>query len=121
MFSIITSGSLLSDRHSGGGGPTGLHERDLRSFLLDWHPRTFEGVRPRDLRMPVSLERFLDFPEWTFFGLRCPWAADVLGDRDHIRLRLETAHRGILMNPEVKAWRYPIPGGDRAALPSCPS
>jgi hypothetical protein len=86
---------------------TGLHERDLRSFLLDWHPRTFEGGRTRARRMPVSLTRFLEFLEWAV-GLRCPWAWDVLEDRDYIRHRLETAPRGSLMDPEVVAWRYPV-------------
>jgi hypothetical protein len=86
---------------------TGLHERDLRAFLLDWHPRTFEGGRTRARRMPVSLARFLEFLEWAV-GLEFPWAAAVLEDRDYIQFRLETAPRGDLLDREVVAWRYPI-------------
>jgi hypothetical protein len=85
----------------------GLHERDLMSFLLDWHPRTFEGGRTRARRMPVSLGRFFEFLEWAV-ELECPWAAAVLEDRDYIQLRLDTAPRGDLMDPEVMAWRYPV-------------
>ncbi|TVP49157.1 MAG: hypothetical protein EA350_02405 [Gemmatimonadales bacterium] len=85
----------------------GLHERDLRSFLLDWHPRTFGGGVTQARRMPVSLDRFFEFLE-RHMGLRCPWAADILADRELIELRLETAPGGSLLDPEVLAWRAPF-------------
>jgi hypothetical protein len=78
----------------------GLHERDLRAFLMDWHPRTFEGGLTRARRMPVSLDRFFEFLEREI-GLECPWAAVVLDDRDLIQLRLETAPEGSLLDPKV--------------------
>jgi hypothetical protein len=85
----------------------GLHERDLRSFLMDWHPRTHEGGLTQARRMPVSLDRFLGFLEENM-GLGCPWAADILADRDLIGLRLETAPGGSLLDPEVMEWRAPV-------------
>jgi hypothetical protein len=85
----------------------GLHERDLRSFLLDWHPRTHEGGVTRARRMPVSLDRFFEFLG-RHEGLWCPWAADVLADRELIELRLETAPGGSELDPEVLAWRAPF-------------
>jgi hypothetical protein len=86
---------------------TAVHESDLISFLLDWHPRTHAGGRTRAFRMPVSLDRFFEFLEWAI-GLQCPWAAEVLDDRDYIRHRMETAPTGSLLDPEVVAWRYPV-------------
>ncbi len=85
----------------------GLHERDLRVFLMDWHPRTFEGGLTRARRMPVSLDRFFEFLEREI-GLECPWATAVLDDRDLIQLRLETAPKGSLLDPKVLAWRAPF-------------
>jgi hypothetical protein len=85
----------------------GLHERDLRTFLLDWHPRNHEGGRTRARRMPVSLDRFFHFLDRDL-GLHCPWAAEVLEDRELIELRLETAPPGSFEDPEVLAWRTPF-------------
>ncbi len=85
----------------------GLHERDLRSFLLDWHPLHTEGGRTRARRMPVSLDRFFRFLEREV-GIECPWAAAVLDDRDLIETRLETAPAGDLLDLEVRMWRDPV-------------
>lgn len=85
---------------------TGIHERDLLGFLMDWHPRNFDGGLTRARRMPVSLDRFFEFLD-SHIGLQCPWASEILAERDLIELRLEEAPRGDIMDPEVRAWRAP--------------
>lgn len=84
----------------------GLHERDLRAFLMDWHPRTHEGGLTQARRMPVSLDRFFTFLDRNL-GLRCPWAAEILEDRDLIAYRLDSAPSGDVLDPEVRDWRDP--------------
>jgi len=80
-----------------------LTEHDLRSFLYDWVHRGAKSATP-DLRaMPVSLERFFRFLS-TACGLECPWAWEILADRETFRVRHETWPGGFENERAIGAW-----------------
>jgi hypothetical protein len=96
-----------------------IHESDLREFVHDWYPR--ETALPKHFvkSLPVSLERFFDFLAREE-GIECPWAEDVLGERDAIARRLEERPESGWWDPEV-ADRRGILWGDLEARVMSPA
>jgi len=85
----------------------GVSDLDLRLFLFDWHPREHQGGMTRARKTPVSLDRFFQFLA-DEEGIECPWAWEVLDDRDYIAERLEWAPVGAIEDPEVEDWRSEV-------------
>lgn len=81
-----------------------VHERDLRLFLHDWHPRHYDGGVTQARRVAVSLDRFFRFLDEEM-GIRCPWAGEILDDREFIRLRFDSCPGADDGDPEVEEWR----------------
>lgn len=84
--------------------PSAVHEYDLRVFLFDWYPREVDDPYYRADAMPASLGRFF---AWLAAeeGVQCPWAAEVLGERDAYRLRRLEFPGGFGWDDEVGSWR----------------
>lgn len=81
-----------------------MHLKDLTDFLWDWYPRKQLPGRTAARQVPVSLERFYDYLAEEE-GLVCPWAFEILGERDEIEARWGTSPRGSLWDDDVLDWR----------------
>lgn len=81
-----------------------VHEYYLREFLFDWYPRKVDDGATRMAAMPGSLERFFDFLA-DDEGIVCPWAEEILGDRQGIKMRWVGAPDGFFWDDDVIEWR----------------
>lgn len=84
-----------------------VHERDLRTYLWDWHPRKISNSRTAARTVPASLQRFFEFL-YNEEGLVCPWADEVLADRDLIEERWADFPGGFWWDDEVQEWREEV-------------
>jgi hypothetical protein len=81
-----------------------VHEKDLRAFLWDWHPRKISNSRTAARTVPTSLQRFFEYLH-NEEGLVCPWADEVLADRDLIEERWAEFPGGSWWDDDVQEWR----------------
>lgn len=84
-----------------------VHEYDLRMFLFDIYPRKFAHAQYRQDAMPASLGRFF---RWLAEeeGIECPWAEEVLGEREAYNTRLADFPGGFWWDPAIHEWRAPL-------------
>lgn len=101
------AGSLVEFLAGSGVPVRAVHELDLRTFLFDWYPRKGEGGVTRLEAMPVSLRRFFDYLAEEE-GIVCPWAAEILADRQALRRRWQNAPRGPFWDADVGYWRQEV-------------
>ncbi len=79
-------------------------EYDVRMFLFEWYPRKV-FASPSDARaLPTSLGRFFDYLH-NEEGISCPWAADVLRDKDTFMARWESCPSQFWSDEGVGLWR----------------
>lgn len=83
---------------------TAVHEYDLRVFLYDWYPRKVWDAATRAEAVPVSLKRFFRWLERSR-GIECPWAEEVLGERDAYEERYYGCPGGPFWDPETRDWQ----------------
>jgi hypothetical protein len=83
---------------------TAVHEKDLRAYLWDWHPRKVSNSRTAARSVPTSLQRFFEYLG-DKEGLVCPWADEVLADRDLLEERWADFPGGFWWDEEVQEWR----------------
>ncbi len=81
-----------------------VHAADLLDFLFDWFPRRAGGGGTRRKALPGSLERFFRFLAREA-GIECPWAWEILADREGFAERCEGAPAGDFRDPAVREWR----------------
>ena len=81
-----------------------VHEKDLREFLWDFHPRQISSSATAARTVPVSLKRFFAYLA-AEDEIACPWAAAVLADRESIEKRWASCPGWFWMVPEVQEWR----------------
>lgn len=86
-----------------GAPPAAVHERDLLTFLFDWYVRKVRDAEVRAEAMPVSLSHFFRFLAEEE-GVECPWAEDVLSEREAYRTRRETFPGGFWWDSGVGSW-----------------
>ena len=79
-------------------------EYDLRTFLYDWYPRKVVDSRTRALAVPTSLRRFFAFMEDSE-GISCPWADEILRDRETFEIRLDEFPGGFWWDEGVQEWQ----------------
>ncbi len=81
-----------------------VHEFDLRSFLFDWYPRKVMTSKTDAARIPVSLRRFFDYLEQRE-GISCPWAGEILSDKESFMARWQDSPGGPWWNEGVRDWQ----------------
>jgi len=81
-----------------------VHEYDLRWFLYDWYPRKVLDSESRARALPTSLKHFFAFLE-DEEGIVCPWAREILDDREAYRFCLDQAPDGFFWDERVVHWR----------------
>lgn len=81
-----------------------VHEYDLRFFLYDWYPGKVMDAVTRARAMPTSLRRFFEFLA-TEEGIECPWARDILRDRETYEGRYDDFPDGFWWDSQVQRWR----------------
>lgn len=78
-------------------------EYDLRSFFYDWAHRQASGPKASRSSLPVSMKRFFRFLD-ADCGLECPWAWEILADREVYQVRQETWPGGLGAKAEMEDW-----------------
>lgn len=95
---------FLEFLHGMGVPRCAVHAYDLRWFLYDWYPRKVYDSESRARSLPVSLGHFFAFLE-AEEGIVCPWAKEILDDREAYRYCLEQAPDGFFWDESVIQWR----------------
>lgn len=105
---VVNADAFLEYLKAWAGVPlAAVHEYDLRMFLFDIYPRKFDHAMHRQDAMPASLGRFF---RWLAEaeGIECPWAEDVLGEREAYSTRLADFPGGAWWDGAIQEWRAPL-------------
>ncbi len=99
-------------------GPGGVTEFDLREFLYNWYPRKVMASEQEARGVLGSLRRFFSFLA-EVDGIECPWADQVLRDRDAF-LAMWYSSRGLGPEARNNNWLAPFTADleQRAFLPA---
>ena len=80
-----------------------VHLKDLTAYLWDWYPRKKAPGRTAAQQVPVSLERFFDYLA-VEEDIVCPWAFEILAERDEIEVRWGTSPGGFWLDEDGRDW-----------------
>jgi hypothetical protein len=93
--------------HGAGVSPQAVSEYDLRDFLYRWYPLKVLDGETGARSLPGSMRRFFDFLAQSE-GVLCPWADQILRDREAFLHRWETRPFGTFMDNAVQEWVVPF-------------